>query len=78
MGLIPKGAPATFPNSGTDRVLDFQDGIDKLRIADHTGGFAGLAISDTDSALRVVHDGGTILLNGLSGVTLTAADFEFV
>lgn len=73
--------PDTFvfgANSGTDNVEDFQDGLDILRIADHSGGFGGLTISDVGSDLQIVHDGGTIILDGLAGTVLTGADFDFV
>ncbi|GHF69878.1 calcium-binding protein [Seohaeicola zhoushanensis] len=65
-------------NSGTDTVKDYTDGIDTLRIADHTGGFASLAISVANGDKIIEHDGGTIILDGKGGVTLTASDFDFV
>lgn len=65
-------------NGGRDRVTDFQRGLDLLLIEDHDGGFADLRISKSGNALRVVHDGGVILLDGMAGVKLTAADFDFV
>ncbi|MDA7430444.1 calcium-binding protein [Primorskyibacter aestuariivivens] len=73
--------PDTFifgANSGTDNIEDFQDGMDILRIADHSGGFAGLTINDVGGDLEIVHDGGTIILDGLAGTVLTSADFDFV
>jgi len=65
-------------NSGTDKVVDFADGTDLLRIADHTGGFSGLAFADQGANLKITHDGGVILLMGEAGTTLTSADFDFV
>lgn len=73
--------PDTFvfgANSGTDNVEDFQDGLDILRIAGHSGGFGALTISDVGGDLQIVHDGGTIILDGLAGTVLTGADFDFV
>lgn len=64
--------------SGTDKVMDFDDGNDILRIADHSGGFGGLTIADQGGNLRITHDGGVILLIGEAGTTLTNADFDFV
>lgn len=65
-------------DDGFDSVRDFEDGADLLRIADHVGGFGGLAFSDRGDNLRIDHDGGSILLIGMAGTVLTNADFEFV
>lgn len=65
-------------DSGTDSVVDFDQGIDVLRIADHAGGFAGLGFAAVGRDLLVAHDGGTILLLGLAGATLAPADFDFL
>ncbi|MCB1340665.1 MAG: hypothetical protein KDK24_06300 [Pseudooceanicola sp.] len=65
-------------NSGTDTVKDYADGTDKLRIADHVGGFAALDISRGGGNKIIAHDGGTIVLEGKATVTLTASDFDFV
>ena len=65
-------------NAGTDKVLDFQDGTDILRIAGHTGGLSGLTISNSSGDKVIDHDGGTIILVNGAGVTLTNADFDFV
>ena len=64
--------------SGKDRVTDFEQGIDLLRIAGHTGGFGTLAISVQNAHLTVAHDGGTIVLEGLAATILSASDFEFL
>ncbi len=79
--LIGGGGEDIFvfaPNSGTDRVTDFQDTRDSLRIADHAGGFDTLAITDKGADLKIIHDGGVILLEGQAGIVLTFADFDFV
>jgi Ca2+-binding RTX toxin-like protein len=65
-------------NAGADRITDWTDGVDILRIKSHDGGFAGLTISDQNANLRIEHDNGTILLLGEAGTVLTAADFDFV
>ncbi|MCB1340666.1 MAG: calcium-binding protein [Pseudooceanicola sp.] len=65
-------------NSGTDTVKDYVDNVDKLRIADHSGGFKSLDISISAGDKVIIHDGGTIILDGKEGVTLTASDFDFV
>ncbi len=64
--------------SGTDRVVDFADGSDILRISDHSGGLAGLTIAALGDDLTIVHDGGVIVLVGEAGTKLTQADFDFV
>jgi len=65
-------------DAGTDRVRDYSQSDDTLRIADHDGGFATLSIADKGKNLEVIHDGGTILLLGEAGTTLSAGDFDFV
>ncbi|GAA6199090.1 calcium-binding protein [Aquicoccus sp. SU-CL01552] len=65
-------------DGGTDRVKDYDQSVDTLRIADHEGGFATLSISDKGKNLEIIHDGGTILLLGEAGTSLGAGDFDFV
>lgn len=62
--------------AGTDTVTDFEDGSDLLRLIGQN--FAGLTIADDGGDLKITHDHGVILLSGLAGTTLTAADFLFV
>ncbi len=57
---------------------DFTQGTDILQVRHHSGGFAGLSIADQGADLRVEYDGGIILLTGAAGLSLTAADFDFV
>ncbi|MGV6848086.1 MAG: M10 family metallopeptidase C-terminal domain-containing protein, partial [Marinibacterium sp.] len=79
--LTGGGKPDTFvfgKKSGKDRITDFQDGSDILEIANHKGGFKKLAIADAGNDLEIVHDGGTITLEGMAGTKLTKADFDFV
>ncbi|MDK3074281.1 calcium-binding protein [Sedimentitalea sp. JM2-8] len=63
--------------SGTDTVMDFQDGTDTLRLVGHTGGFADLTFANQNGDLKITHDNGVILLDGLAGTVLTTADFDF-
>ncbi|MDU9003417.1 calcium-binding protein [Sedimentitalea todarodis] len=63
--------------SGRDRVVDFEDGTDILRLDGHAGGFDALTISDRNGNLLVHHDNGSIVLVGQAGLMLTQADFEF-
>lgn len=65
-------------NSGTDKVKDFEDGTDMLRLVGHSGEFDSLTIADSGADLEILHDGGVILLTGLEGTVLTSDDFDFV
>ena len=58
--------------------FEFKQGKDILRIEDHSGGFGTLTISNKEGDRKIVYDGGTILLDDLAGLALTAADFDFV
>ncbi len=64
------------PESGTDTVRDFEDGTDLLRLPGQV--FGALVIEDEGANLKITHDDGVILLNGMAGVTLDASDFLFV
>jgi Ca2+-binding RTX toxin-like protein len=66
------------PNSGKDRIADFDQGSDTIEISGHAGGFAGLSISTSGTSLVVTHDGGQITLLKEAGTVLTASDFDFV
>lgn len=61
---------------GTDRVLDFQDGLDRIEIGGSTV-FADLAISQHGTDAWVQFDGTTIVLAHVLATHLTAADFLF-
>ncbi len=65
-------------NANRDTVTDFQDGLDSLQIAGHTGGFGALEITSIRTNLEITHDGGVIVLQGMAGSILTDADFDFV
>lgn len=67
--------------SGTDKIKDFDDGTDILRIEGHAGGFdtLTLTLSVTNNDIFIDHDGGRIVIvDGFGNATLTAADFDFV
>jgi Ca2+-binding RTX toxin-like protein len=65
-------------SGGRDKVRDFDDGTDMLRIINHAGGFATLDIDNSFGAhLLIGYDGGEILLRGHAGTNLTGADFDF-
>ncbi|MEM7591564.1 MAG: calcium-binding protein, partial [Cyanobacteria bacterium P01_A01_bin.83] len=67
-------------NSGSDVIVDFNDGIDSFRLANSLA-FADLSISDdansTAALIRDTSNGNQLLatVNGVSAVDLTAADF---
>lgn len=63
---------------GSDRVADYEDGVDLLRIADHSGGFKALDISTSGGDAVIGYDGGTIILDGAASVSLSRTDFDFV
>jgi len=64
--------------SGNDRIVDFEDGLDIMQIVGHVGGFGKLIFTDIGANLRIDYDGGVIQLLGNAGLVLTSADFDFV
>lgn len=65
-------------NGGRDKVKDFDQGTDILRLDGHVGGFGSLNIFNQGGHRFIEYSGGTIVLAGEAGLALTAADFEFV
>ena len=65
---------------GNDRIADFQDGSDKIRFLNAAGfDFSDAAITGNGtSAVHVSFGGGTVDVTGVSPITLSAADFEFL
>ena len=64
--------------AGDDRITDFEQGIDHIRINTPGLSFAGLDMLQTpDGALIDLPEGGSILIVGLSSSALTADDFLF-
>ncbi len=63
---------------GNDKILDFTDGVDLLRIG---GGqsFADVSVTgDSSQTLVELQGGTTITLLGVDVATVSSADFEFV
>lgn len=63
---------------GSDRITDFQDGIDRLVIRSGAERMADLTITNAGNDAVVRYAGGTITLEHLDYHRLTAADFVFV
>ncbi|WP_238365050.1 calcium-binding protein [Mesobacterium pallidum] len=63
--------------TGNDTIGDFEQGLDKLRLYGHDGGFGSLGFSTSGDDLIVAHSEGTITLAGLAGIVLTQADITF-
>jgi hypothetical protein len=79
--LIGKAGADTFvfeDDGSRDKIKDFEQGIDLMRVEGHAGGFGSLAIAVAGANLIVDHDGGTIVLMGRAGLVLSASDFDFV
>ncbi len=64
-------------NGGIDRVTDYTQGEDQIRIEGHSGGFADLTITNYNGNKIVFYDGGRIVLEGDADLTLTVDDFVF-
>ena len=62
---------------GTDRVLDFKDGIDEIKIVGAS--FADLVIRSTSAGnIRItIADGNTVVLENIDSSLISAADFDF-
>ncbi|UWQ08934.1 calcium-binding protein [Aliiroseovarius crassostreae] len=63
---------------GVDRVTDFTDGVDRIQIEGHNGGFSNLNIIDYNGNRVIFYDGGRIILENDAGLALTSDDFVFV
>jgi serralysin len=63
--------------SNTDTVLDFQDGIDKIRIIGGPTSIAGLTIAQAGDDVNISFGTVSIHLNAMTVAELTAADFLF-
>lgn len=57
------------PRGGADRISDFQDGLDLLSVR------GGYELVSRAAGTLVVHDGGTVLLEGIAIGLITADDF---
>ena len=71
-------------NNGADRIVDWQDGIDRIRILSGSwqgtryDSFDDLSIRQTTAGAEVSFGGTTITLSGIQAGVLNAADFAFV
>ncbi len=63
-------------NNGTNRIHDFEDGIDRIVLSET--GFDSLMISSVGSDTHVQFETGTIVLLGIGHDLITADDFTFV
>lgn len=63
-------------SSGTDRIAGFEQGTDRIEIADHAGGFDALTLTSSAGSVTVEYEGGLVHVQGVMG--LTEADFVFV
>jgi serralysin len=62
---------------GTDTVLDFQNGSDRIEIESGATSIAGLRITQVGDAVRVVFGTTTIVIENTDRSEITAADFLF-
>lgn len=61
---------------GTDRIVDFEDGADRIRFAPAVAsGFGALTITESNGDTEITVAGGTVIVEGVTG--LTADDFLF-
>lgn len=60
--------------AGADVVTDFAPGLDRIRLP---GGFDAAEIEAAAGGARIVHGGGTILLEGVDAAALDSGDFLF-
>ncbi|MHA7774509.1 hypothetical protein [Roseibium sp. M-1] len=63
--------------SGSDSILDFQDGLDVIFIANWVSSFADLPLSMSGADTIVDFLGTSIQLNGINSSRITADDFAF-
>lgn len=64
--------------TGADRIMDFQDGADRILIRGFANSFRDLDLDDTAAGTRIRITGNTFaLVEGISADQLTAADFLF-
>jgi serralysin len=62
---------------GTDTILDFQNGSDRIEIESGATSFANLSVAQVGDDVRVVFGTTTILIANMDRVDITAADFLF-
>lgn len=65
-------------NAGRDRITDFQDGRDRIAFdLDTVNSFGDLTIRQGTAGAVVSWDTGSVVLEGISAQSLSAADFTF-
>jgi Ca2+-binding RTX toxin-like protein len=64
-------------NSGTDKIYDFEDGLDIIEFQSGPSSIGDLTITYDGTNSLIVYDNRTIELIGFDATTLTAADFVF-
>ena len=66
-------------NAGeVDRITDFEDGLDLLRLRGVEGRFDGLEIGTVDGHAQITVQGHVIVLLDVSAGALDASDFLFI
>ena len=63
-------------SKGVDRVLDFEDGVDRMKFAG-ADAFGDLTITDVAAGARVVFGDVAVIVKGVEADDLGAADFIF-
>jgi murein DD-endopeptidase MepM/ murein hydrolase activator NlpD len=66
------------PGHGRDRIVDFQDGVDSIRILGFSGGFNALTIEALSTGTRIHYGADWIDLVGVNSSVIGASDFVFV
>lgn len=67
-----------YTGYGSDRIRDFQNGVDKLRIVTGAESFAGVTITDSGLDTLVSFGGVTLRLENFVHTNVDASDFLFV
>lgn len=63
---------------GTDRVTDFQNGIDRFEIGSGAASFADLTIADAGANVRITFGTSVIIVENRAHTAIDASDFVFV
>lgn len=64
-------------NMGVDHILDYQDGLDKIRITGGPSTMGGLSMAQVADDVRITFGGTTIWVDSTTKAELTKADFLF-
>lgn len=63
--------------SGADRIMDFEDGLDRIRLTTGPKTFAALSVSQIGDDVLVKWSGGSVMIDDITRAELSAADFIF-